>query len=60
MGCALIDKAGRNKKEMKQSPPLCPGALQTEKSPKSRKRQQKSKTSRIGGMSMIRLTVEEK
>ncbi len=55
---ALIDKSERNK-EMKQSRPSVRAQLQTEKSPKVPEKDSKNKTSRIGGMSMIRLTVEE-
>ena len=44
---------------MKQSRPSVRAQLQTEKSPKSPEKDSKNKTSRIGGMSMIRLTVEE-
>ena len=55
---ALIDKSERNK-EMKKSRPSVRAQLQTEKIPKSPEKDSKNKTSRIGGMSMIRLTVEE-
>ena len=55
---ALIDKSERNK-EMKQSPPSVRAQLQTKKSQKSPEKDSKNKASRIGGMSMIRLTVEE-
>ena len=71
---ALIDKSERNK-EMKKSrpsvraqlqtekspkvPSLCPGAVTNREIPKSPEKDSKIKKSRIGGMSMIRLTVEE-
>ena len=55
---ALIDKNERNK-EMKQTRSLCPGAVTNREIPKSSEKDSKNKKSRIGGMNMIRLTVEE-
>lgn len=54
---ALIDKSERNK-EMKKSVPLS-GRSYKQKNPQKSRKDSKIKTSRIGGMSMIRLTVEE-
>ena len=44
---------------MKQSLPSVRAQLTNRKIPKSPEKDSKIKTSRIGGMSMIRLTVEE-
>ena len=64
---ALIDKSRKSvtgnqivEEERDETvPSLCPGAVTNRKIPKSPEKDSKIKTSRIGGMSMIRLTVEE-
>jgi len=52
---ALIDKSERDEK----IPSFCTGAVTNREIPKSPEKDSKIKTSRNGGMSMIRLTVEE-
>ncbi len=56
---ALIDKNENGIKILKQCAPLSGRSYKQKNPQKSRKRRLKIKKSRIGGMSMIRLTVEE-